>query len=107
MRKAHWELGLLILAVAGMHAVRANKTGTIKGKVFPAGKSESIMAINGRDSVRSASTDGYFGMKVKPGVWKVIISDKEQVKNVVRENLWVNEGQNVNLGVIRVSEQNN
>ena len=37
-------------------------------------------------------------------MWKVVVSDREQVKNVVRENLLVNEGQNINLGVIRIAE---
>ena len=104
MRKAYWELGLIVLAIACMHTIRAKRSGFIKGKVYPANSAESVVAINGKDSIRSQNTNGYFGMKVEPGMWKVIISDREQVKNVVRENLSVGEGQNINLGVIRVTE---
>ena len=53
MRKAYWELGFIVLVVAGMHAVRAKASGFIKGKVYPANSSESVMAINGKDSIRS------------------------------------------------------
>jgi hypothetical protein len=104
MRKAYWELGLIVIAVAGMHTIRAKRSGFINGKMYPANSSESVLAINGKDSIRSSNTNGYFGMSVKPGMWKVVISDKEQVKNVVRENLSVSEGQNINLGVIRLAE---
>ena len=104
MRKAYWELGLIVLVVAGMHALRAKSSGFIKVRVYPANSSESVMAINGKDSIRSSNTNGYFGMRVKPGTWKVVVSDREQVENVVRENLLVNEGQNINLGVIRITE---
>ncbi len=104
MRKAYWELGLIVLAIAGMHTIRAKRSGFIKGKVYPVNSTESVVAINGTDSIRSANTNGYFGMRVKPGMWKVVVSDREQVKNVVRENLSVREGQNINLGVIRLTE---
>src|SRR5258708_10193881 len=104
MRKAYWELGLIVLAIACAHSIRAKRSGFIKGKVYPANSTESVVAINGKDSIRSSNTNGYFGMKVTPGMWKVVISDKEQAKNVVRENLLVGEGQNINLGVIRVAE---
>ena len=104
MRKAYWELGLIVLVVAGMHAVRAKNSGFIKGTVYPVNSSESVIAINGKDSIRSRNTNGYFGMKVKPGMWKVVVSNRARGKNVVRENLLVNEGQNINLGVIRIAE---
>jgi len=104
MRKAYWELGLIVLVIAGMHTIRARSSGFIKGKVYPAKSSESVVAINGRDSIRSPNINGYFGMRVKPGMWKVVVSEREQVKNVVRENLLVGEGQNINLGLIRLTE---
>jgi hypothetical protein len=43
-------------------------------------------------------------MRVRPGNWKIIVSGKEQTKNIVRDNLVVNQGQQVNLGEIRLSE---
>ena len=104
MRKALLELCLLIAAIAGIHTVRVMRSGFINGKLYPANTNESVLAINGDDSVRTFSKNGYFGMKVKPGIWKVIVAAKSQTGNIVRDNLEVNEGQNVNLGEIKLTE---
>jgi hypothetical protein len=104
MRKAQLELLLIVIAIIGIHSFRNSQGGFINGKLYPNSAGESVLAISGKDSVKSMSKNGYFGMRVKPGTWKVVISDKEQITNVVREHLLVNEGQNINLGEIRLSE---
>jgi hypothetical protein len=104
MRRAHLELLLIVMAVLGLHLMRNTQTGFINGKLYPLNPGELVLAINGKDSVRSVSRNGYFAMKVRPGTWKLVISGKEQVRNVVREHLLVNEGQMVNLGEIRLTE---
>ncbi len=104
MRKALLELCLLILAIASIHTIRVIRGGFINGKLYPGTQAESIMAINGSDSVKAVSKNGYFGMKVRPGIWKVVVGIKKANNNVVRENLEVNEGQNVNLGEIKLTE---
>ncbi len=102
MRKAFLELFLLVIAIAGIHTVRIMRSGFINGKVYPANIPGTVVAVNGEDSVIATSKNGYFGMRVPPGMWKVIV--KARPGNVVRENLEVNEGQNVNLGEIRLTE---
>ena len=104
MRKAFVELGIIVAGIIIFHTVRTMRNGSINGKVFPANDTESVVAVNGSDSVRVMSKNGYFGMQVKPGVWKVIVAVKKQPGNVVMENLQVNQGDNINLGEIRLSE---
>lgn len=103
MRKALLELCLLVMAIVGVHTARIMRSGFINGKVYPAGVAESVVAVSGEDSVKVISKNGYFGMRVEPGLWKVIVTAHPK-NNVVRENLEVNEGQNINLGEIRLTE---
>jgi len=104
MRRALVELSLVLLAVICVHTVTIMRSGSIHLRVYPAHLGESVMAISGTDSVRAMSRDGYFGMKVRPGTWKVVVANKELTQNVIRENLLVNQGENINLGEIRLAE---
>jgi hypothetical protein len=104
MRKAVWELNIVILAIICIHVISSLPSGFISGKIYPGNMGESVVAIRGTDSVRTKSKNGFFEMRVRPGNWKIIVSSKEQTKNIVRDNLVVNQGQQVNLGEIRLSE---
>lgn len=104
MRKALVELGIIIVGIVIFHTMRTMSNGSINGKVYPANDAESVVAVNGSDSVKVRSRNGYFGMKVKPGIWKVIVAVKKQPGNVVMENLQVNQGDDINLGEIRLAE---
>ena len=103
MRTALFELCLIIVAIAGIHTTRIEQKSLVNGKLYPATGSDMVLAVSGNDSVRTMSKDGYFNMKLKPGVWKVVVA-KTRVINVVRENLEVGEGEKINLGEIRLSE---
>ena len=104
MRKAFVELGIIIVGIIIFHSVRTMRNGSINGKVYPANDTESVLAVNGNDSVKVRSRNGYFGMKVKPGIWKVIVAANKQPGNVIMENLQVNQGEDINLGEIRLAE---
>jgi hypothetical protein len=105
MRKALFELCLLLSAITCVHAVRIMRTGSINGKVFPSNPRQSVLATNGQDSVRAVSRNGNFRMRVDPGMWKVVVDYKTRSSaNVIRENVEVNDGENINLGEIRLSE---
>lgn len=104
MRKAIWELSIVILAIVCIHVVSSLPAGFIRGKIYPENMGENVMAIHGTDSVKTKSKNGFFVMKVRPGNWKVVVSGKEQTRNFVLENLTVNQGQQVNLGEIRLSD---
>jgi hypothetical protein len=105
MRKALTELCVVLVAVAAIHAIRIMHGGIIKGKIYPATKRNLLLAVNGLDSIRALSEqDGYFGLRVKPGTWTLIVENIEPNHRVVREGVEVNEGENINLGIIRLSE---
>jgi hypothetical protein len=104
MNKAVWELSAVIAVVVCFHAFRSLPTGFIRGKIYPGNMGESVVAVRGKDSVKTRSNNGVFVMTLKPGNWKIIVSGKEQTRNIVRENLIVNQGQWINLGEIRLTE---
>lgn len=104
MRKAVVELCLLLVAITGMHTLQIMKSGYINGRVSPANHIESVVAVNGIDSVKAVSENGSFAMMLKPGIWKVVVAVKEQTRNVIRDNIEVAGGENINLGEIRLSE---
>jgi hypothetical protein len=104
MRKAGLELFLLVVVITGMHTFKIMKIGSIKGRVYPSNTLESVVAVNGTDSVRAMSENGSFAMILRPGVWKVIFAVRQQARNIIRDNIEVAEGKNTNLGEIRLSE---
>jgi hypothetical protein len=105
MRKTLAEFCLVILAVTAVHVFRTMRSGYINGKIYPASKRNLLVAVNGVDSIKAISEqNGYFGMTLRPGTWKLIVGGSAETRSVVREGLEVNEGENINLGVIRLSE---
>src|ERR1035437_1557027 len=104
MRKAALELFCLLLIITSIHTLRIMRSGFINGKVYPANSIESVMAVNGTDSVKTMSENGSFAIMVNPGIWKVVVAMKEQTRNVIRENVEVTGGKEINLGEIRLSE---
>ena len=105
MRRGLLELVLLIVVIIGIHAQRAMHSGTIEGSVYPANLRPSVVAVRGDDSVRSVSNDGHFGMRLQPGMWKVIFAVKNPVQGrLVEKNVNISEGQRINLGEIKFAE---
>ncbi|MFI5156548.1 MAG: hypothetical protein ACHQEM_10195 [Chitinophagales bacterium] len=104
MRNGVWELVIVVLAIVCIHLVSSLPSGFIKGKIYPVNKAEDVIAFRGTDSVKTKSKNGVFEMKLSPGNWTVIVSDKAQIRNLVMENLTVNQGQQINLGEIRLAD---
>ncbi|HVY74842.1 MAG TPA: hypothetical protein VG890_08440 [Puia sp.] len=105
MRRATWELCLLIIAIIGIHAERSMHNGTVEGSVYPSNLSPSVVAVNGSDSVKTFSNDdGHFGMQLQPGMWKVIFAVKSPSQSLVEKNIMVSEGQRIDLGEIKFAE---
>ena len=93
-----------IIVVAGLHAFRSLQNSSISGKVVPIDAVESVWASNGTDSVRTTTDHGAFAFTVKPGTWKVIVDAKEPFKDAVVEKVEVKEGQNTDIGEIRLQQ---
>ena len=104
MRRGLLELCLIIIVIIGIHAERAMHSGSIEGSVYPSTLTPSVVAVKGSDSVKTYSNDGHFGMRLQPGMWKVIFVAKAPNRGLVEKKVNIAEGQSINLGEIKFAE---
>jgi hypothetical protein len=113
MRRGLLELCLIVIAIIGIHAERAMHSGSaeralhsgsIEGNIYPSSLSPSVVAVRGDDSVKSVSNGGHFGMRLQPGMWKVIFAAKNPNQGFVEKNVNVSAGQRIDLGQIKFTE---
>jgi hypothetical protein len=104
MKMNFLKLCFVIIAISGLHAIKIMRSPSIKGVVFPENKVKTIWAVQGTDSTEVRNDDGNFSVKVKPGVWKIIINTKESSyqKNTVLYTIQAIEGKNIDLGEINL-----
>ena len=104
MKKTVFTLIATILTVAMLHAFRMMQSSSISGKIVPPEGSEMVLAIGGRDSIRTTVINGAFVFTAKPGTWRISIIGKPPFKDAVLERVDVKEGQNTDLGEIRLQQ---
>jgi hypothetical protein len=104
MKKTVITLIATLLTVAMLHAFRLMQSSSISGKVIPPDGSEMIWAISGRDSIKTNVINGSFVFTAKPGTWKIMVDAKEPFKDAVLERVDVKEGQNTDVGEIRLQQ---
>ena len=104
MKKAVFTLFAIILTVAMLHAFRLMQSSSISGKVIPPDGSETVIGINGRDSIRTPVINGAFVFTAKPGTWKIVLKGKAPFMDALLEAVDVNEGQNTDIGEIRLQQ---
>ncbi len=104
MKNAIVQLCLVVLVITGIHAMRLIKANTINGKVSSPDALQFAWAVNGNDSVIVAANNGNFSLKVKPGIWKVLLHTKSPYKNMVISHVIVSEGRSTDLGDIRLEQ---
>ena len=104
MKKAVFTLIATILTVAMLHAFRLMQSSSISGKVVPPEGAETVLAISGTDSMRTTVISGAFVFTAKPGTWRVTVNGKAPFKDAVLERVEVKEGQNTDLGEIRLQQ---
>ncbi len=102
MKHTGITLAVTIVIVAALHSFRAMQTGSIGGTVVPADGTVYIWAFQNTDTVKTLPTNGQFTLSVKTGIWKIIVDAKEPYKDVLFENVQVNDGKETNLGEIRL-----
>jgi hypothetical protein len=90
-----------IVLVIALHAFRAYQPSNIKGRIFSGNGEIHVLAIKGKDSVKTMSSDGQFSLKVKPGSWQVLIGTSASTSNMFM-TLDIAEGKTTDLGVIRL-----
>ena len=64
----------VVSVVVGLHASRAMHQSKITGKVFSEKDSVWVVAVNGKDSLKTMVNNGRFRFTVKPGSWKVTVA---------------------------------
>jgi len=104
MKKTVFTLFATILTVAMLHAFRLMQSSSISGKVIPPEGSEIVYATSGRDSIRTMVMNGAFVFNAKPGTWRIIVRGKPPFKDAVLERVDVQEGQNTDIGEIRLQQ---
>ena len=104
MKRTIGTLFVSAVAFAGLISFRAVQDSAITGKVTPPDGVEYVWAISGTDSLKATATDGSFSLTVKPGTYKVVVDAKDPYKDAVLENVEVKDGQNSDLGEIRLQQ---
>lgn len=97
------KLCLVILAISGLHIMKIMRAPSVKGVIVPQDedKVKTIWAVQGIDSTEIKNEDGSFNVKIKPGIWKIIINTKEpSQKTSVLYRIEATEGKNIDLGEI-------
>ena len=89
----------VVCVVIGLHASRAMHTTNITGKVFSEQDSVWVYAVNGKDSLKTMVNNGKFRFTVKPGSWKVMVSNNNLLSNDSKL-VEVVEGSTLDLGTI-------
>jgi len=103
-RNSIFQLCFILLAITGIHSFKIMKSGFINGRIYPSGVKNTIVAIDGTDSVTTISENGSFGMMVKPGTWKILVYSKGLPVGIVRKDVKVVEGKDISLGEIWLTE---
>ncbi|HVM89852.1 MAG TPA: hypothetical protein VMT76_16820 [Puia sp.] len=104
MKNAFVQLCLILLVITGVHAMKLIRSNTISGKVNAPNALQFAWAIQDKDSVIVACPKGAFTLKVKPGVWRVLLHTKFPYKNQVIDNVVVNAGRSTDLGEIILAQ---
>ena len=74
----------------------------IFGTIEPADGAKRVWAINGNDSSSAVPVMGKFSIETKPGTWRISVEAVEPGKNVVVDNILVQENQFTDAGVIKL-----
>ncbi|HZE83921.1 MAG TPA: hypothetical protein VE035_06400 [Puia sp.] len=105
MRNAIVQLGLVLVGVTGVHAVKLLQTASLHARVFPTEATERVWAIQGSDSVEMFGSEGdYYITTLKPGNWMIRIDAKKPYKNAGFGIFNMRAGTNRDLGEIVLTQ---
>src|SRR5438046_5494615 len=104
MMKIGTTLTATIILIVALHSFRASQMGSIGGSIIPPDGASYVWAVQNRDTVKAAPANGQFTLAVNNGVWKIMIDAKDPYKDVLIENVQVNDGKETNLGEIRLQK---
>ena len=99
---------ILIILLSGLissNAINHKASSRIIGTATPTIGLKKIAAFDGKDSVFSNTSTGTFAIEVHAGNWKLIVLAVPPYKDAVLENVVVQEGQDTDVGEIRLSQK--
>jgi hypothetical protein len=76
----------------------------IFGSIEPADGAKKVWALNGNDSFSAVPVMGKFSIETKPGTWRISVEAVEPGKNVIIDNILVQENQFTDAGVIKLPQ---
>jgi hypothetical protein len=101
MRNAVVQLGLVLIGVTSVHAVKLMQTASLRTKVYPSYAAETVWAVNGNDSVQMFGSDGdYYVTTLRPGYWEVKIDARKPYRNMSLGILNIKAGTDRDLGEV-------
>jgi hypothetical protein len=105
MKNAIVQLGLVLICISSVHAVKLLQTSSFHARVFPSGAAEGVWAIQGRDSIRMQGIDGgYYLTTLNPGQWRIWVHAKSPYSNAELNVINIRPGTNKDLGEIRLEK---
>jgi hypothetical protein len=105
MKNAIVQLGLVLICISSVHAVKLLQTSSFHTRVFPSGAADGVWAIQGTDSIRMQGSDGnYYITTLNPGHWRIWVDAKSPYRNAELEVMNIRPGANKDLGEIRLEK---
>jgi len=106
MKNAMVQLGLVVIGVSSVHAVKLLQTSTIHAKVYPATGAENVWAIHGKDSLKMMGNDDgqYYLVTTHPGYWELRVNAKKPYKDVIVKAIDVRPGMEKDMGQFTLVE---
>jgi len=96
---------ILLSASISLNAVSPRSASKIIGTATPSIGVKKVAAYDGKDSIFSNTSTGTFTIEVHAGNWKLIVLAVPPYKDAVLENVVVQEGQDTDVGEIRLSQK--
>jgi len=105
MKKTKITLLGLAIAIAGLVSFRQPATSLIKGKVTPAFYGVNAWAISEHDTLYTSISDGNFEFAInEPGTYRIVIEARSPYRNMAKDGIVVNAGQETNLGELSLQK---
>jgi hypothetical protein len=103
MRNALVQLGLVLLGVTGVHAVKLLQTASLRVHIFPAEAADQVWAIKGSDSIKLSGGNGeYFSNEIPTGNWLIRVNTKSPFRAMNIDAGNIKPGIDKDLGGIRL-----
>ena len=94
------QLGLVLIGISSVHAVKLLQTSSLHARVYPATAAEKVWAIHGKDSLKMMGTDDgqYYLVTIHPGSWELRVDARKPYKDIYIKAIDVEPGKEKDLG---------